>query len=130
MYLPPGSEPPPARMEPSRYLRTSSGVTLPMSAWTICPTFSSTVIVARSALMRCSSAASSGKGQAPSGHAVGVIVPVAETPGAAFAPSVAVRSALQAANAISSVIAVTLRAAACRLRFSGGVGIFIVGVLL
>src|SRR5947208_3421436 len=35
---------PPARIDPSLYFFTSSGVTKLMSAWTICPTFSSTLI--------------------------------------------------------------------------------------
>ena len=56
--LPPGELLPPARIDPSLYLRTSSGVTAEMSAWTICPTFSSSVMLARMRSIRASSFAS------------------------------------------------------------------------
>src|SRR4051812_31075656 len=36
-----GAEPPPESTEPSRYSRTSSGVTVARSAWVICPILSS-----------------------------------------------------------------------------------------
>src|SRR3954449_4249047 len=39
-----GAEPPPESTEPSRYSRTSSGVTAARSAWVICPTLSSSDI--------------------------------------------------------------------------------------
>src|SRR5947209_4687059 len=45
---------PPARIEPSLYLRTSSGVTKLMSAWTTWPTFSSTLMRLRMRSIRVS----------------------------------------------------------------------------
>ena len=57
--FPPGALLPPARIEPNLYLRMSSGVTLEMSGWTVCATFSSIGIFARIASIRASCAGSS-----------------------------------------------------------------------
>ena len=78
LYLPPGSEPPPARIDPSRYLRTSSGVTLAMSPCTIWPTFSSTVIVASRSSTFFSSAGSSANGHSGCGQLAGSMAPTSE----------------------------------------------------
>ena len=92
LYWLPGSEPPPARIDPSRYLRTSSGVIEAMSPWMTWPTFSSTDIVAISASIRCSSVASGGRGQPGCGQCAGSIVVAVSMPRSG-APAQAVRSA-------------------------------------
>src|SRR6059058_2337078 len=45
---------PPARIEPSLYLRTSSGVTAEISPWIVCPTFSATLMRLRMRSIRAS----------------------------------------------------------------------------
>ena len=90
LYLPPGSEPPPARIEPSRYLRTSSGVTLAMSPCTIWPTFSSTVIVASRSSTFFSSAGSSANGHCGCGQLAGSIAPASEPAAATVSSGCAV----------------------------------------
>jgi hypothetical protein len=67
--LPPGAELPPARIEPSGYLSRSAGVIEAMSPWMVCPTFSSTLILAISWLMKASVLASViAAGLAAAGH--------------------------------------------------------------
>jgi len=82
LYFPPGSELPPASTEPRWYLRTSSGVVLPMSPWITWPTFCSTDMRATSACTRASSAASRGSGDATIGQLAGLAMEVAAGAGA------------------------------------------------
>ena len=105
LYLPPGSELPPARIEPSRYLRTSSGVMLPMSPWISWPTFSSRVMLASSSSMRFSIAGSAATGQASSGHWSGWMAPspvAAWVAASAAGASAGAGARLQAASTASA----------------------------